>query len=163
LHNNKKNSFKYFSLAISTIIFAFLLLSCSSETSVKDIVDYPKEVEIQEDKNQVPVQAADEVCGDGFCDNQELTQNSCPDDCGNLEETPSVPAESGQEVVEVCGDGFCSNNELLDRTCSDDCGDIEEAPSIPTDTGEVARIGSCGDGFCQNDELLSGSCPKDCG
>ena len=52
------------------------------------------------------------VCGDGDCNNNELEDNNCPEDCGEI------------DAVEVgtCGDGFCDNHELINKTCPEDCG-----------------------------------------
>jgi len=80
------------------------------------------------------------ACGDGFCQTDSETSNSCPTDCG-----------AAQPPQPYCGDGICNSpTSSLPRNenpenCAADCA------------------GSCGDGFCTSAESRSNNCSADCG
>ena len=69
MHKTNKKRF-YFSLVLSTFIFAFLLFGCSPKTTVEETIRIPEQEETQEEEKQEAAQAKEEICGDGFCDNQ---------------------------------------------------------------------------------------------
>ncbi len=88
-------------------------------------------------------------CGDGKCNGNE-TEESCPEDCGECNESWYVPdCTTGECVPEYwIGDGYCAdgNDYTPDLTCwGCDGGDCD----------------CCGDGYCGYYESVD-DCPEDC-
>ena len=83
-------------------------------------------------------------CGDGKCNSEYESEETCSEDCGT----------SGGS----CGDGICSKSEDC-SSCKEDCGCNK---SQYCNEGICLEYPYCGDGNCDLSETC-GSCSEDCG
>ncbi len=54
------------------------------------------------------------VCGDGVCQDDELQNQNCLQDCGE-------ELRIGEGSTAVCGDGRCNGYEFINKDCPQDC------------------------------------------
>jgi len=80
--------------------------SCTSGGKTSEIGD-----KINTTTKEVDNKTSSFYCGDGECDEKELVQGICPQDCGEVNKTFSAS----------CGDGFCDGPAGEKESCPSDC------------------------------------------
>jgi len=79
---------------------------------IKNISEYePVEPCVNENKTSGTGDKTNPYCPDGECDEKELAQGICPEDCGGVNKTSS----------DSCGDGYCDGPAGEKTSCPGDC------------------------------------------
>ncbi len=115
--------------------------------------------------------AKEKKCPNGICDDLEMREGACPQDCkgikgwGEKTELPEEEIKTETKVVDkemttegsVCGDGICEPSEKAEDTCCEDCKEGGCGGNVNV------NLENCGDGVCDDWTETSSNCPQDCG
>ena len=93
------------------------------------------------------------LCGDGFCDDDELELGTCEEDCAMIS---LCTVTAGTPVAGLCADNGCAKKgKECEAFDTNDDGFFDKCKCVtPTPT--------CGDGVCDLAELKLDPCPEDC-
>jgi len=141
------------------------------------IIDFFRKLFGKEKESEKQILPEPEIkCPDGICDDFEIREGLCPQDCKDVkgwgdtakqpEQKPGtgeinkaeMTKENAQESGNaVCGNSICEPSEKAENTCCEDC----KEGGCGGNDGAVLE--NCGDGICNDWDETSTNCPQDCG